>query len=156
VLLVLARFRQRGLNAVTSRDFGENILQKLLIPIASDPPDPDVAGLHALLIVRQHQGLEVGQPSDFDEYALQRLSPELQESTRTPADGFRRFKVAEFSKEQLEHHFDEFTEFIDDPAMDGLRVVIRTLVQSASWRPNQLNVVQDSVVALSKLQPRRP
>jgi hypothetical protein len=151
VLLILARFRYRGQNAVTSRDFSEHLLEKLLLPIAAE--DSEVAGLHALLIVRRHQGLEVGQPSDFDEFALQRLSAEVQESTRVPTDGFRRLRIAEFAKDQLEHHLDEFTEFIEDEGMEGARKVIRMLVQNPSWRPNQLNVMLGAVEALTRLAP---
>ena len=151
VLLILARFRGRGLNAVSSRDFSENILEKLLLPIVND--DPDVAGVHALLIVRRHQNLEVGQPSDFDEFALQRLSSEVPERTRVPADGFRRLQVGEFSKQDLEHHFDEFAEFIDDPAVQYLRLYFGTRVKTPSWLPAELRRVEKEIAELWKEQP---
>jgi hypothetical protein len=152
VLLILARFRGRGQNAVTSRDFSENILQKLLLPIAND--DPDVAGFHALLIVRRHQSVDVrGQESDFDEFALQRVSWEVPERTRVPADGFRRLQIGEFSKQDLEHHFDEFAEFIDDPAVQYLRLYFGTRVKNPSWPPAELKRVEKEIAELWREQP---
>jgi hypothetical protein len=153
VLLILARFRYRGYNAVTSRDFSEHLLEKLLLPIFRE--DSEVQGLHSLLIVRKHKSLEVGALSDFEEFALQRLSAEVPESTRVPADGFRRLEITPFLTKQLEHHLDEFTEFIESDGMEGARKIIRNLVQSDSWRPNELNVMLGPVEALTKL-PGRP
>lgn len=153
VLLILARFRFPQRQSVTSRDFGEFLLGKLLLPLVEEPDNPEIAGLHALLIVRHLKGLESGEPSDFDEYALQRLSAEVEERNRVPAEGFRRLKVSEFSREHLEHHFDEFSEFIDGPAVDGLRMYIRAVVNDPLWRPRELNRVQDQIAELSRQRP---
>ncbi len=150
VLLVLGRFRSIGQNWVTSEDFREHLLEKLLLPItAVDPEDPDVAGVHALLVVRRHVGLETGQPADVDEFALQRVSAVVaDESSRVPAEGFRRVKVTRIAKGELDRCFDEFIEFSDSTAATHLRIAISHMVRDDSWAPKDLNIFQDAVNAL--------
>ncbi|MBA2355474.1 MAG: CHAT domain-containing protein [Acidobacteria bacterium] len=147
VLLILGRFRSLGQNWVTSEDFREHLLEKLLLPIASvEPEDPEVSGLHALLVVRQHSGVETGQPADFDEFALQRVSAAVpDESRRLPGEGFRRVRVAGIRKTELDSCFDEFTDFRDHPMVTHLRMAFTLMVQQDSWLPSELNAFQDAV-----------
>jgi hypothetical protein len=140
VLLVLGRFREVGLPTVGSRDFCEQLLEKLLLPIqATDPIDADVEGLHALLVVRTYNSMVSGLPRDFDEYSLNRLSLDVpDESTRQPSDGFRRLTVREFPTDDLDRYFDEFADFTQNPGIEGLRTLMKFVVQQPTWSPAKL------------------
>jgi hypothetical protein len=143
VLLVLGRFRETGLARVSSQDFREHLLEKLLLPIqATDPPDPEVAGIHSLLIVRQHHDLVTGQPSDLDEFALTRVSYNVPENTRVPAEGFRRLTIREFSRDDIDRYFDEFAEFAKNDAVESLRTFIKAVVNQPTWSPQVLKNIE--------------
>jgi hypothetical protein len=139
VLLVLGRFRENGSPTVSSEDFREHLLEKLLLPIQDiDRQDPDVAGLHSLLLVRQHNNLLTGQPSDLDEFALARVSIDVPESTRVPADGFRRLTIREFSRDDVDRYFDEFAEFSQNILVEALRTYIKNDLDLTTWSPAKL------------------
>jgi hypothetical protein len=152
VLLVLDRFRENGRATVSSKDFRENLLEKLFLPIqAAGPQHADLDDVRALLIVRTHTNLATGQQADFDEFALARLSTEVPEQSRQPEDGFRRHRLTEFERAQLDNVFDEFIDFAEGTVMDNLRLVMRGLVQNATWSPSDLNQLEAIVVNAQKL-----
>jgi hypothetical protein len=140
VLLVLGRFRQRDFAWVSREDFREHLMAKLLSPIQAN--DPEVQGVHALLIARRHNDLPTGLPNDFDEFALQQLSMQVDETHQTPADGFRRHRVEEFARDQLENYLDEFAEFSTAAGLEGARVFMRAVVTGARWSPTELRNIE--------------
>jgi len=143
VLLVLGRFRQRDYAWVPREDFREHLMAKLLLPIhATEPADPEVQAVHALLIARRHSDLPTGLPNDFDEFALQQLSMQVDEKHQTPADGFRQQRVEEFARDQLENYLDEFAEFSTAEGLEGARVFMRAVVTSARWSPTELRNIE--------------
>lgn len=139
VLLVLGRFRERGKSCVSSTDFREHLLEKLLLPIRSvEPVDPETAGIYGLLIVREHP--ESGQTLDFDEFGLDRLSDNIPELIRKPVNGFMRLSVGEFARDEVDRHFDEFTQFTEgDDVLTSLRGAIKAKTRTtATWSPKLL------------------
>jgi hypothetical protein len=140
VVLVLGRFRETGLPTVGTRDFGEQLLEKLLLPIqATEPADDEVEGLHALLVARTYDTMVSGLPRDFDEYSLNRVSLDVpDESTRQPSDGFRRLTVREFPTTDLDRYFDEFADFTQNDGVEGLRTLMKFMVQQPTWSPARL------------------
>jgi hypothetical protein len=150
VLFVLGRFREDGRPMVSSQDFREHLLEKLLRPIqAADPPDPEVEGFYSLLIVRQHHNPATGQSSDLDEFSLEQISYAVpDESTRLPVEGFRRLTIREFSKDNIDRYLDEFAEFAEfakNRAVDGLRTYVKAVVSQPTWSPQVLKIIEPAM-----------
>lgn len=143
VLLVLDQFRQEERVGVERGDFREHLLEKLLLKLrAVDPPDPELAGVFALLIVRESQTAPFEEKLDFDYFGLNRLSDDLtSEEDRTPDDGFRRIELAEFSSSGADRHFDEFTEFVSEPkgVLKAARSLVRETALLGPWSPQMLH-----------------
>jgi len=148
VLLVLGRFREITSPSVSSQDFREHLLERILLPIRA--ADTDVAGVCALLLVRRHSDVGPQQPRDFDEFALARLSDNVDEGGRRPSDGFRRITLKPFAPEEVDRHFDEFSEFTENDGVNGLRLYVKYLVKNAAWSPNQLKEVETAMAQLLK------
>jgi hypothetical protein len=144
VLFILGRLRAGNKLTVSSQDFRENLLEKLLLPIrGTDAENPEVAGFHALLIVRTQTDAQASsQPSDLDEFALERLSLSVPEETRTPAEGFRRHSISQFDAADVDRHFDEFSEFVTNTGTDVLRDWVKFAIEQRAWSPACLKQVE--------------
>jgi hypothetical protein len=141
VLLILGRFRHKDYATVSTQDFREGLLEQLLLPIqGSGPIDPDVDGICALLIVRDHSEVAAGQISDFDEYGLAQL------------DGFHLQQIKGFKMDQIDNLFDEFADFATNSTIKAFREGMRGLVQKeATWSPKTLKDFEPLVVAAQQL-----